>query len=251
MRFDGKKIVVTGGAGGIGNPLVGNLIALGGSVTVIDRVASPRPDVANILGDLSSFDGIEAIAQKLGESDWDILVNLAGIQHFGPLENQTAEHLFASYLVNLIAPARLIQAVLPRMKARKSGHIVNIGSIFGSINFAHFVTYSSSKAGLRALSQGLRRELTGTDIAVTYVAPRAVKTALNSPLVMKFAEITHMNMDMPSLTVDRIMRAIWEQSKDVYIGFPESLYVRINGIFPSLIDNSLAKNDVKARQLFI
>ena len=76
-------------------------------------------------------------------------------------------------MVNLVAPARLTQAVLPGMKSRGRGQIANVGSIFGSINFAHFATYSSAKAGMRALSQSLRRELAGTGIDVTYVAPRA------------------------------------------------------------------------------
>jgi short-subunit dehydrogenase len=153
-------------------------------------------------------------------------------------------------MVNLIAPVILTQAVLPKMKARGRGHIVNIGSTFGAINFAHFATYSSSKAGLQGFSEALRREIDGQGIDVTYVAPRAVKTPLNTEKVMQFAAITKMNMDSPEYVVAKIIEAISARKKDVYIGFPESLFVRINAIFPAVVDKALVANDKKARTLF-
>jgi short-subunit dehydrogenase len=136
------------------------------------------------------------------------------------------------------------------MKSRGSGHIVNVGSTFGSINFAHFVTYSSTKSGLKGFSESLRRELDGQGINVTYVAPRAVKTPLNTEKVMQLAEITKMNMDAPELVAEKIVEAIELKKKDAYIGFPESLFVRINAVLPRLVDKALAGNDKKARSLF-
>lgn len=249
MSFDGKEILLTGGSGGLGGLICRLLSAEGARVTVLDR-AEPAAAVGFLRADLSTPEGIEAAAEAVGARDWDIVVNLAGIQHFGPLERQSPGHLMASYLVNLVAPVRLTQAVLPRMKARAHGQIVNIGSIFGSINFAHFVTYSSAKAGLRGFSQALRRELSGTGVDVTYVAPRAVRTALNTPAVMEFAKLTHMNMDEPQLIAARIVDAIRARKRDAYFGFPESLFVRLNAIFPSLVDRALSANDRKAARLF-
>jgi len=136
------------------------------------------------------------------------------------------------------------------MKARGRGHIVNIGSVFGSINFAHFVTYSSAKAGLRGFSEGLRREVAGSGIDVTYVAPRAVRTPFNGDDVLRLAAATRMNMDEPEAVAKRILRAISRHEKDVYIGFPESLFVRLNALMPRLVDVALASDDRKARALF-
>jgi short-subunit dehydrogenase len=153
-------------------------------------------------------------------------------------------------MVNLVAPARLAQAVLPGMKARGLGQIANVGSIFGSINFAHFATYSSAKAGMRALSQSLRRELAGTGVGVTYVAPRAVATPLNSAKVAEYARLTGMALDDPDRIADRIVTAIRADRRDVYLGFPESLFVRLNALAPGLIDGALKSNDLKARALF-
>jgi len=247
--FEDKLILLTGGSGGLGSLISAQLQAEGGRVTVLDRTA-PSNGSGFLKHDISTAEGVEAAAAAISNRAWDIVINLAGIQHFGPFERQSPEHLQASYMVNLIAPVRLTQAVLPGMKARGSGQIVNVGSIFGSINFAHFVTYSSAKAGLRGFSQALRRELSGSGVAVTYVAPRAVRTALNTPAVMEFAQLTHMNMDPPELIATRIVDAIRGRKKDVYFGFPESLFVRLNAIFPQLIDRALSANDRKAARLF-
>ena len=132
---------------------------------------------------------------------------------------------------------------------RNSGQIVNIGSIFASINFAHFASYSSSKSGLKSLSESLRRELSDYQISITYIAPRAVKTPLNSGKVLELANKTNMNMDLPELVVEKIINSIAEDKKDVYIGFPESFFVRVNALFPRIVDVALAKNDRIARSI--
>ena len=249
MPFRAQNILVTGGSGGLGALICADLKRQSATVTVLDRVA-PEGDYAHIPGDLSSAEGLEAAAQAISGQSWDRLINLAGIQHFGPVETQAPGHLIATYMINLVAPVRLTQAVLPGMKARGWGHIVNIGSIFGSINFAHFATYSSSKAGLRGFSQALRRELSGTGIEVTYVAPRAVRTALNSEKVMAFAKLTHMNMDEPEAIASRILATIQARRPEAYFGFPESLFVKVNALAPGLVDKALAANDRKAAHLF-
>ena len=247
--FEGKIVAVTGGAGGIGARICDLLRAEGAETLVLDRV---QPAAAGRYqpADLGSQAGIEAAAAALADQPCDVLINLAGIQYFGPFATQTPEQLYAGYMVNLIAPVRLSQAVLPAMTRRGSGQIVNIGSVFGSINFAHFVSYSSAKAGLRGFSQALRREVAGTGVDVTYVAPRAVRTPLNTGMVMKFAALTGMAMDDPDLVAARIVTAVRKRECEVFIGFPESLFVRLNALAPRLIDAALAANDRKARALF-
>lgn len=249
MRFDGQRILITGGSGSLGHLIAQMLAAEGAVISILDR-AEPAFSAGFFRADLSSPEGIDAAAAAVAAEDWDILVNLAGVQTFAPLESQSAASLYATYLINLIAPARLAQAVLPRMKARRAGRIVNIGSIFGSIAFAHFASYSSSKAGLRALSQALRRELAGTGVGVSYIAPRAVKTPLNTEAVLRYAKLTGMNMDEPALVARRIVDAIAAGKAEAYFGFPESLFVRINAILPGLVDQALRANDIKARALF-
>ena len=238
MRFKDRRVLLTGGSGAMGRLIARDIRKAGGQLTIVD-LNPPEDGGAFIAGDLSTAAGLDALCARVAAEPWDILINLAGIQHFGPLEAQTPAHLNATYMVNLVAPARLAQSVLPGMKARGRGQIANVGSIFGSINFAHFATYSSSKAGLRALSQALRRELIETGVGVTYVAPRAVRTPLNSDAVNAWARLTRMTMDEPEAVARRIVRAIRDDRKDVYLGFPEALFVRLNGFAPGLIDGAL------------
>jgi short-subunit dehydrogenase len=249
MQLKGKNVVVTGGAGGIGSQLCAALAEQGANITVIDRVETLPFEAGYVRGDLGSLEGIQAVAEQLKALPVDVLVNLAGIQYFGEVEQQQASHTALGYMVNLLAPVMLTQAVLPRMKQRREGHIVNIGSIFGSINFAYFATYSSSKAGLKGFSEALRREVAADGVRVTYIAPRAVRTPLNTSKVMELAERTKMHMDAPELVVSRITQAVLAQAKDVYIGFPESLFVRVNALLPRLVDKALAKNDAIARHI--
>lgn len=248
MRFKGRDVLITGGSGALGRRMADQIAREGGRVTIMAR--TPLAGRDTLTADLSTHDGIEEAARAAAGRNWDVLINVAGIQHFGPLEQQAPDHLHATYLVNLVAPARLTQAVLPGMKARGQGQIANVGSIFGSINFAHFATYSSAKAGMRALSQALRRELVGTGVEVTYVAPRAVATAFNSARVEAFARLTGMAVDDPDRIARRIVGAIRAGRRDVFLGFPESLFVRLNGLAPGLIDGALKANDLKARTLF-
>lgn len=176
MRFKDRRILLTGGSGAMGR-LIARDIRKAGSSPVVD-LNPPEDGGAFIAGDLSTAAGLDALCARVaaepGHSDQS-----GGHPAFRAAgKAQTPAHLNATYMVNLVAPARLAQAVLPGMKAQGRGQIANVGSIFGSINFAHFATYSSSKAGLRALSQALRRELIETGVGVTYVAPRAVRTPL-------------------------------------------------------------------------
>lgn len=250
MPLSGKQIAVTGGGGGIGAPLCTELLARGAMITVIGRTQA-LPDKAEFLhGDLSTVEGIIDVAGKLRSRRVDILINLAGVQYFGLCEQEPPEHTARLFTLNLLAPVMLAQALLPQMKARGDGQIVNIGSIFGSINFAHFATYSSSKAGLRGFSQALGREVRDAGVAVTYVAPRAVKTAFNSTRVLEYGRLTKMNMDPPEWVAAEITKAIVKRKKEVFLGFPEKLFVRLNAIAPHLVDQALAANDGKAKALF-
>jgi short-subunit dehydrogenase len=250
MRFENRRVLLTGGSGALGALIAEELTARNARLTVLDLNEPKFKCAGYIAADLSTPEGIDAAAEKVGARSWDVLINLAGVQSFGPLEAQSAESLYRTYLINLVAPARLAQAVLPAMKRQGSGRIVNIGSIFGSISFAHFASYSSSKAGLRSLSQALRRELAGSGVGVTYVAPRAVKTPLNSQAVLQFAQMTGMAMDDPERIARLIVEAIETERTDVYLGFPESLFVHVNALFPRLVDRALRGSDDKARTLF-
>jgi short-subunit dehydrogenase len=249
MLPDDLEVVLTGAAGGIGSLVARQLTEQGARVTGVDLADCPECEVS-LHGDLSTAAGAQEVARQLSARRVDVLVNLAGIQYFGPFAHQGDDAIQLGYAVNLVAPSLLARAVLPQMRERGSGQIVNIGSVFGAIPFAHFVTYSAAKAGLKGFSEALRRELAGSGVQVTHIAPRAVRTRFNSASVLRFAEITRMTMDPPELVAARIAAVIGEPVANVVIGFPESLFVRINAVAPSLVDRALRANDRKAAAIF-
>lgn len=250
MSLDARKIVLTGGAGGIGSRVAIELAQRGADVLVIDRTAPAGLPVRFLRGDLGTPNGIDEVARAVAIEAPDILINLAGVQYLGLVERQESSHVLTNYLVNLVAPVRLTQAVLPEMRRRRAGQIVNIGSILGSINYPYFVTYSSAKAGLKGFSEALRREVRSDAIDVTYIAPRAVRAGMSKGLVERFAELTGMTLDEPQWAVDRIIRAIVQRKRNVFIGVPEQLFIKVNALAPGVIDRAISKHDARARRLF-
>lgn len=249
LPLEKRHVVLTGAAGGIGSLVAARLADLGAHVTGVDRVDCVCCQ-QTILGDLATQEGLSVLAEALSQQDVDILINSAGIQYFGPAERQSQDSMWMSYAVNLIAPVALTAAVLPQMKARKDGHIVNIGSVLGSINYPYFAAYSSSKAGLRGYSEGLRRELHGLGIAVTHFSPRAVNTAFNNDAVNRFLTLAGMTADDPAFVAERIVGAITRRRANDSIGLKERLFTTINALMPRVIDAGLAGQTVKARGLF-
>jgi short-subunit dehydrogenase len=250
MTLKEKRVILTGGSGGIGQLVAAELRREGANLAVMSRSDGGAAEVRHLKADFSTLEGITAACLIVSREEPDILVNLAGVQFFGPTEKQSLSDMSASYMINLVAPVALCKAALPGMRRRNFGQIVNVGSVFGSLAFAHFAVYSSAKAGLRAFSEALRRELIDTDVSVTYIAPRAVRTGLITPQMQKYAEITGMHIDNPITVSATIVAAIKQRRKDVCIGFPECFYVRLNALLPRVVDAALAGNDRRARSLF-
>jgi short-subunit dehydrogenase len=248
MNLAGKRIVITGGGGGIGSLLHAALTAKQAEIYVLDR-QSDNAGARHIAADLSQESGIAQAVEALHHLQPDILVNLAGMQFFGAFEQEPPEHLHALMQVNLVAPMRLSQAVIPSMRRKREGMIVNIGSVFGALPSAYFAAYSTSKAGMRALSDALRRELDDTGITVVHVAPRAVRTALNNAQVMALAKATKMHMDTPEHVAQRIIAAMEGGRAHTVIGFPERLFVKLHGLSHALIDKGMRPQTQAARHI--
>jgi short-subunit dehydrogenase len=247
--LDGQRVAVTGAAGGLGTPVARMLRERGAIVTGIDRVECTVCD-RSIVTDLSDDEDLLALCRRLADDPPDILVNIAGILRFGLLESQPHDALELCYRINLSVPAALASAVAGPMRKRGSGQIVNIGSMLGAIPYPWFAAYSSSKAGLAALSQALRRELAGSGVAVTHVSPRAAKTRLNDGDVERFLDLAGMKADDPEWVAGRIVAAIEARRANVSIGAMERVYAAFNALAPAVIDNGLKSQVRRARAAF-
>jgi len=249
-----QRIILTGATGGIGKELAHQLLQQGCLVGLVGRSMNKLQKIASVLkteghsadnfrfieADITHLEDQQKIINEMNQhfSGIDMLINAAGIMDFVSFTDQSDERIEAIFKTNVIAPMQLCKKVIPNMMEQNHGHIINIGSVFGTIGFAWFTSYSSSKFALRGFSEALRRELMDTPIKVSYIAPRAVKTSLNSNAVYDMANEVKMNMDKPELVAKEIIRSMIKNHKTRYIGFPESLFARINAIFPTLVDSA-------------
>lgn len=228
MSLKGKTVFITGGTGGIGRPLVQLLRQNGAIVTVYDQKQE---------GDLAAQR--DSVCRRLRDDTPDILINMAGFNAFDYCENQDLEAIIT---LNMIVPLRLSQAVLPGMKKRGTGQIINIGSMTALIPLPHLTGYVAAKAGLKGFSDALRRELADTGITITHIVPRAVRTAMNTGTRAEINDRTGVTYDAPEKIAARIFTAIERGEHEVRIGGPERLFAFINALCPGLIDRGLRKN---------
>lgn len=256
MILNGKRVILTGAAGGIGSLLARLLADREADCALIDadadalrEVCRPLSGAIAIPADLSASDPCLEAAQRAMTAlgGVDVLINLAGLMSFCTYEDEDIKRVERLINVNLLAPMVLSRAVLPAMLTQDAGQIVNVGSMFGSIGFAYFTAYSASKFGLRGFSQALRRELADTNVSVTYISPRAVKTPINTSAIMKMNIATKSKMDEPEWTAEKIVQAVEAGRKESYLGFPESLFARLNGVWPALIDTGTRAQNRIAR----
>ncbi|MCU7917336.1 MAG: SDR family oxidoreductase [Candidatus Thiodiazotropha sp. (ex Epidulcina cf. delphinae)] len=258
MKLEGARILLTGAAGGIGMEVARTLSAGGASLALLGRdrerleglADSLRKDSRQVLTqavDLLDAEARNAAVAHVNEQfgGVDVLINNAGMASFRPFTEEQPEVIEQIHQLNTLVPMQLTRQLLPDMIRRGSGRIVNVGSTFGSIAFAWFAAYSASKFALRGFSEALRRELQGTGVDVAYIAPRAVRTRFNTSAVYRMAEAVKMNMDEPDWVAKRIADSIRKDRKEVYLGFPESLFVRVNALLPRLVDGAMRKQNAK------
>jgi NAD(P)-dependent dehydrogenase (short-subunit alcohol dehydrogenase family) len=189
LDFKGRHAVVTGAATGLGFAIAQRLIASGGSVSVWDRDAAAAQKAAIELGngtqavavDVSQQPSVAAAVQatlaKAGRID--ALVNSAGIT--GP-NTKVWDYPVDAWRqvmdVNLTGLFICCREVVPAMRERNYGRIVNIASVAGKDGNPNASAYSASKAGVMALTKSLGKELADTGVRVNCVTPAAVKTAI-------------------------------------------------------------------------
>jgi NAD(P)-dependent dehydrogenase (short-subunit alcohol dehydrogenase family) len=186
-----RSALVTGASKGIGLAIARELASAGAWVGMVARhqteLAAAAKQVGGepIPGDISSAEGVEQVAarvrEKVGAAP-DILVNSAGAFGLAPFLETDIADFDRQIAINLRGPFLLIRAFLKPMLARRSGHIINIGSVAGRIALPGNAAYGSSKFGLRGLHEVLAAELLGTGVRTTLIEPAATDTPLWDPL---------------------------------------------------------------------
>jgi NADP-dependent 3-hydroxy acid dehydrogenase YdfG len=188
----GKVVVVTGGARGIGAATATALVAKGARVAIGDldedltRRAAKEigPDVLGLQLDVTDRQRFPAfldeVERQLGPID--VLINNAGIMPLSLLEDESEDIAARQIAINFEGVVRGTREAVRRMRARGTGHIVNIASAAGRTGYPGGATYSATKHAVAGLSESVRYELRGTGVEISCVMPTAVRTELASGL---------------------------------------------------------------------
>ena len=254
MNFNGRRILLTGAAGGIGMELASQLLDENAHVLLTGRDRLALQGVASLLGRNSNRAAVftadltkdtDRAALCAFATQWrggiDMIINNAGVSDFTLLERQSAESMQMALLVNLLAPMDLCRQLLPHLCRTGDAHIVNIGSVFGSIGFAGNAVYCATKFGMRGFSEALRRELAHSNVRVHYFAPRATRTKFNARQVDELNAALGNSSDPPELVARVIVAALRSDRLELVVGWPEQLFARLNAVLPRLVDVALRK----------
>ncbi len=163
-----KRALVTGGSKGIGKAICQKLETMGYEV-----VAPSHQEL-----DLASSESVESYLNRNSESEFDIIVNNAGINEINLIENITNEEIERTVLINEVSPLKILRAFVPAMKRKQYGRIVNIGSIWGVVSKPGRVVYSMTKNGVHGITNTLAVELAEYNILVNTVCPGFTLTEL-------------------------------------------------------------------------
>lgn len=226
--FAGRTIVITGGARGLGLVLARQLADEEAQLAICSRHEDQLQRAAHELRgrgarvvahtcELTKPDQLAAffdyVHRELGAVD--VLINNAGVIEVGPLDTMTEDDFERALAIHLWAPMRGIEQVLPEMRRRGSGRIVNISSFGGRVAVPHLAPYCTSKFALVGLSQSYRAELAKDGVYVTTVCPGLMRTGSHVNAQFKGrhrAEYTWFSLGatlpFPAMSAERAARQI-------------------------------------------
>jgi gluconate 5-dehydrogenase len=233
--LSGRVALITGGGSGLGLAIAQGLAAAGAKVVLNGRtagkleVATAELRGAGFAADCAVFDVADSAAVTAGVGDVlgrfgrvDILVNNAGIQHRALIETFSDDDWHRVLATNLDAPFFMARALIPQMKARRSGKIINICSLASTLARPTTVPYQTSKGGIAMLTRGLAVELAPHGIQVNGIAPGFFRTEMNTALTN--------NPEFNSWVEKRTPAARWAEPEElagtaVFLAAPASSFV--------------------------
>ena len=254
----GKTVLVTGGSRGLGLVLAREFAANGARVAICardeqeldqasDDLQSRGADVLAIKCDVTNMAEVENMVNRVRErfGKIDVLVNNAGVIQMGPFEVMKREDFEHTMRAHFWGPLNTILAVLPEMRERRDGRIVNISSVGGKVAVPHLVPYCASKFALVGLSKGLNAELRKDGIVVTTVCPGLMRTGSPRNATFKGKHRDEYawfsigdSLPVTSINAERAARQIVDACKqgraELIISIQAKMAVALDTLFPEI-----------------
>ena len=259
--FNHKVVLITGGSRGLGLVMARQLAAEGARLVLCARdefeLEDARMELAGNGADVLVQKCDVTVAEQVNDmitnvqnefGPIDVLINNAGIIHAGPVTEMNLQDFEEAINTHFWGPVHTIMAVLPSMKARGGGLILNISSIGGKISVPHLVPYSASKFALVGLSEGLRAELKKYNIKVTTATPGLMQTG--SPrhafvkgqhkqeyALFKIVDSSPLTSMSAEATAKKILDALRFGDAEVTTTLPAKFAALLHGLSPELMTN--------------
>lgn len=257
MKASDARVVLTGASGGIGRAMAQALVRAGAAVMLVGRsqpaltalagecagsAAAPTDRIGVHAADLcdpAAIDDLRAAATAWGVN---VVVHNAGVPSFGRLESLGAADIRQVLDTNLLAPMLLTQALLPHLRRMPRAQVICVGSALGRLGLPGFSAYCASKFGLRGFAEALRREVRGSAVRVQYLGPRSTRTGFNSADVEAYNQATGTAVDTPETVALALLELLESEAAERFLGFPEKLAVRLNGLAPQWLDGAFERH---------
>jgi short-subunit dehydrogenase len=258
-----KGVFITGGSRGLGLVLARQLARKGAKVAICAR---DKDEIDKAVGQIRSFGGnvsayicdvadrksVENMVRKatVDLDGIDILINSAGIIQVGPVNSMRIEEYEDTLNINFWGAVYTTLAVLPQMRSRKSGNIVNITSIGGMVAIPHLLPYSVSKFALVGFSEGLHAELKKDKVHVTTVYPGLMRTGSHHNIdvlgdnkkefglfsILGTSPLVSVNSEKAAR---KIIKAFRDKKASYILSIPATVLAKVHGLFPGLTSEIL------------
>jgi short-subunit dehydrogenase len=251
MQIDGKVVLITGASEGIGAACAGAFQKRGARLSLMARCeeklrAAGGPDALVTAGDVTLPEARQAAVERTLDrfGAVDILINNAGMGLYAPAWETPIEDARRLFELNFFAPLGMTQLVVPHMRKRGEGMLVNVSSVSGKVTLPWLTLYSASKYALGSLADGLRMELAREGIHTMTVCPGYVRTdfqrhALGDGPPPKIARSKQFAIT-PEQCAEAIARGVERGARTVMAPKTGWLLVLAERLFPSLVDAQLA-----------
>jgi len=251
MKLDGKVVVITGASQGIGAACAAEFSRAGARLSLSGRSEARLRQVGGdalvTAGDLTSEPSRRLLIDRTLErfGGIDILINNAGVGAYHPSWDAPMQETRDLMELNFFAVLGLTQLVVPHMRARRSGMIVNVASIAGKMTLPWMTLYSASKSAIGTLTEGLRMELLRDGVRTMLVCPGYVKTGFQQNVLAgrppdKVVEGRRMAISAADCA-SAIRRGIERDARTVLAPRSGWLLVAAMRLFPSVVERRMAQ----------